>query len=189
LTGHEAYFEGVYDRLTILDNHDMNRFYFLSGNDPGKLRLATLVLYTLAGTPINYYGTEVGVTQAMPTHYGGHGYFEEARQPMLWGDGQDKALLDYFGRLTAIRKKFPWLRGGERETIHLDAAAGTYVYLRIANGGRLLVAINTSADHRTAEVTLDGFEGADNLLNANPVMTEGNQIKIQLAPRSGAVLN
>ena len=51
LTAHEAYFSGLFDRLTILDNHDMNRFLFLAGNDRRRLKLGALLIYTLAGRP------------------------------------------------------------------------------------------------------------------------------------------
>ncbi|MCX6050618.1 MAG: alpha-amylase family glycosyl hydrolase [Chloroflexi bacterium] len=47
----------------FIDNHDMNRFAWVAGNDLRRLRLAAGLLLALGGPPIIYYGTEVGLTQ------------------------------------------------------------------------------------------------------------------------------
>ncbi len=185
LTRHEAYFGGMFDRLTILDNHDMNRFLFLAGNDPAKLKLGALVLYTLAGNPINYYGTEAGVTQKMPIHHDGHGYFEEARAPMLWGTDQNPELVEFFRKLVALRQQHPELAGANRITIHLDDRQGTYAYLRCQ---KLLVALNTSAEERLVSLALDGFQGKTDLLTGQPVAQQSGRLQIRLAPQSGVVI-
>jgi glycosidase len=48
LSAHESYFGDTLLRVSILDNHDMNRFLFLAGNDTSKLKVAALVLMTLS---------------------------------------------------------------------------------------------------------------------------------------------
>jgi len=82
-------------RVTLIDNHDMNRFLWIAGGDKQRLRLAAVLLLTLPGTPAIYYGTEVGLTQRVD----GAVENAEARLPMLWGDDQDGELLDFFRRL------------------------------------------------------------------------------------------
>lgn len=192
LTAHEAYFEGCFDRLTILDNHDMNRFLFLARDDPRRLKLAALLLYTLAGNPINYYGTEAGVTQEHPTHYGGHGYFEEARQPMRWGDDADPDLLPAFRALARLRAETPALRHGARRTVHLDAAQATYAYLRQLDGDAWLVVMNLSEETRTLVLPGSGLQGVQNVLaEAFPGASfdsRGDKLVIRLPALSGALL-
>jgi glycosidase len=193
LTGHEAYFQGLFDRLTILDNHDMNRFLFLAGDDPRRLKLGALLIYTLAGNPINYYGTEAGVTQEHPTHYGGHGYFEEARQPMRWGEAADTDLLNTFQWLTALRRENPALRSGSRRTVHLDTARQIYAYVRELGPENWLVAFNLSEEEQTlvlpelfASAPQDYLSAIFN--NQDPIQVEGDRMVLKLPPLSGALI-
>ena len=188
LSAHETYFEGVFERLTILDNHDMNRFLFLAGNDQRRLKLGALLIYTLEGNPINYYGTEAGVTQERPTHQGERGLFEEARQPMLWGEQADQELIAYFQRLTELRHAHPALRKGNRKVLHLDAETGAYVYERQLGKGRFLVAFNLDEEPRVITLNLAEFVGAKDLLNNQKLEADGNMVSIHLSPLSGTLI-
>ncbi len=189
LAGHEHFFRGSFTRLTILDNHDMNRFLFLAGNDAVKLKLAALVLYTLAGTPINYCGTEVGVTQERPIHRDGRGYFEEARMPMKWDAEQDIDLLSYFRKLLSLRKKYPWLQAGTRKTLKLDVKSGTYAYLREGAQQCVFVALNLSAQPRTIRLRWQGAkENYRDYLSGHTISTTTDGFTVELSPRSGALI-
>lgn len=188
LDGHEGYFEGLFDRLTILDNHDMNRFLFLAGDDTRRLKLGALVLYSLSGNPINYYGTESGVTQELPTHHDNRGFFEEARQPMRWEADADQDLADYFRRLLALRRAHPALSAGSRRTLHLDEEKQTYAYLRETSGERLLVAINQSDTAQPLKIAVRDLAGAGDLLNGFPVSSSSTAVEIVLPPKSGALI-
>ncbi len=188
LAAHEAYFSGLFDRLTILDNHDMNRFLFLAGNDQRRLKLAALLIYTLAGRPINYYGTETGVTQVRPTHVGNRGFFEEARQPMLWGAEADHELVEFFRLLVSLHKSHPAIRRGARKVVHLDAKSGTYAYLRQLDDDILLAAFNLSDQMRMLTLDLPGFSKAENLLNNQLVETSPNVVRLSLDPLSGMLV-
>ena len=191
---HEAYFEGLLDRLTILDNHDMNRFLFLSGNDKRRLKLGALLIYTLAGNPINYYGTEVGVTQERPTHYNERGFFEEARQPMLWDGEADPDLLETFQRLTALRHSHPALRSAARRTVHLDPQRMTYAYQRELDGITWLVAFNLSKE--TQRIRLPGVgtktlvdHVRDIFANPHPLEIQAGSLVVVLPPMSGSLVS
>ena len=188
LSAHETYFEGIVQRLPILDNHDMNRFLFLAGNDQRRLRLGALLIYTLAGNPIHYYGTEAGVTQERPTHQGERGFFEEARQPMLWGQQADQELMAYFQRLTQLRHANPALRTGTRKLQYLDSKTGAYVYERQLGKGRFLVAFNLDEVPQVITLNLAGFVGAKDLLNNQKLEADRNMLRIHLAPLSGALI-
>jgi glycosidase len=45
--------------LTFLDNHDLNRFYSVIGEDIRKYKMGIAFLLTTRGTPSLYYGTEI----------------------------------------------------------------------------------------------------------------------------------
>src|SRR5439155_989753 len=85
LDAHEQYFPVSFSRPSFLDNHDMNRFLWSAGGDVARLKLAALCQFTLAGPPIVYYGTEVGLSQDEDIRAGGLGGDRHARLPMLWG--------------------------------------------------------------------------------------------------------
>jgi glycosidase len=193
LSSHEAFFPAEFMRPAFLDNHDINRFLFLSGGSSDRLMLAALLLFTLSGPPIVYYGTEAGVSQSRPIHVDGKAVMEVAREPMKWGSDQNPALVSYFRRLTALRSQYPVLPYGARRPIHLDAEAGTYAYLRASAPGRtspgdVLVAFNLSPEPHTLSIRLPDFEATEDLLNNQPVRKIGGCLELSLAPFSGAFI-
>lgn len=188
LSAHEAYFPEDFSRPAFLDNHDMNRFLFLSDGNTAQLKLAALVMFTLAAPPIVYYGTEVGVTQARPIHQGEHGVFEEARQPMKWGRDQDADLHRYFRRLIALRQKHAMLQSGERRVIHLNADDGTYAYVRDGDGERVVVAVNLSSQTRVLRLPVQLESHALDQLNQAVVTVAADFVEVTLSAQSGAFI-
>ena len=142
LIKHERFFPKHFSRPSFLDNHDMNRFYFSTGHNRQKLKLAALCQFTLSGAPIVYNGSEVGVRQLKgmsdPTSQG----MEENRQPMLWGDEQDAELRDYFRWLIRFRQAHPALWHGRCHIIQADDS--TLVYARMNDAETIWVALNVS---------------------------------------------
>ena len=189
LTSHERYFPAAYPRPSFLDNHDMNRFLYVAGENRDRLRLAALVLYTLSGPPIIYNGTETGVSQERPIHQNDFGIFEEARLPMNWDDPQAGGLSDYFGRLAALRRSHPVIVAGKRRTLHLNVGAGTYAYLRHDTAEALLVVVNNSDQQRTLQLPATGLAAAAyDRLNGCPLQRDGDTIVVTLPPRGGAFI-
>ncbi|MFP4344925.1 MAG: alpha-amylase family glycosyl hydrolase [Anaerolineales bacterium] len=190
LQAHERAFPPGFSRPAFLDNHDMNRFRFQAGDDLAALRLAALVLYTLSGPPILYYGTETGLSQQHPIHRRPEdfGTFEEARLPLPWED-LDGALLDYFRRLGALRRAHPVLHEGRRETVHLDPDLGTYAY-RVSRGDdEVVVALNLdAAPHHLALPGLGRVAARDRLGDLG-VRSAGGALALTLPPRSGAFIS
>lgn len=189
LAGHEAFFPASFTRPSFFDNHDMNRFLFLAHGDPAALRLAALVLFTLAGPPIVYYGTEAGVSQERPIHgENNFGVFEEARQPMKWGEAQDASLREYFRLLVALRRAHPALVEGSRLALHLDATAGTYAYAR-AGAAPVVVALNIGAAPVTLTLPRAGLPaGAADHLGGQPVTVDEATLTVTLPGRTGAFI-
>ena len=135
LEQHDGAFPGL-GLATLLDNHDMNRFLWMSGGDTRRLRLAATLLMTMPGSPVLYYGTEVGLTQ----RYDAVIENAEARLPMPWGDEQNRELLAYFQRLGRLRAESAALRRGTRKTISVSDEA--LVFERVHDGERVVVTLN-----------------------------------------------
>lgn len=152
LEAHESYFPANFSRPSFLDNHDMNRFSHICGNDRRKLKLAALCQFTLTGPPIVYYGTEVGIKQERSVQGPGSRGHAEARQPMPWGDSQDHDLHAFYSWLIHMRRDHPVLARGERQTLHIDDQERTYVYKRFDAAEQATVAFNFSDGEKVVEV-------------------------------------
>jgi alpha-glucosidase len=144
-----------------LSNHDIPRFPTrMCEDDPRKVRCALLALLTLRGTPVLYYGDELGLpqTDVPPDALRDVGGRDGARTPMPWngewtdpwlpvGGGTSVAaqredadsLLSYTRELLARRRDTPDLIAGAYES--LPAPPGVWAYRR---GESTAVALNLS---------------------------------------------
>jgi len=145
LDHHEKAYPGLV-MATLLDNHDMNRFLWMAGGNVERLKLAATLLMTMPGTPIIYYGTEVGLSQ----RYDGVIENAEARLPMPWGADQNQDLLTHFQELGRMRRESVALRRGDRKNLLADKEV--FVYERTAGDESVTVALNFSKQTQSREV-------------------------------------
>jgi alpha-glucosidase len=154
-----------------LSNHDIPRFPTRTcGGDPRKIRCALLALLTLRGTPVLYYGDELGLpaVDVPPDAVRDVAGRDPARTPMPWNGGwttpwlpvgggtsvaeqqeDPDSILSYTRDLLARRRNTPDLIAGAYES--LPAPPGVWAYRR---GESTVVALNLS-DHPAA---LEGRE-------------------------------
>lgn len=135
--------------VTFLGLHDVARFMNESGASVEKLKLAFTFLLTARGTPMIYYGDEIG----MP---GGDDPDNRRDFPGGWkGDArnafeasertqQEAAVFDHVRKLTTLRAKLEPLRRGEM--IDLAVTKQTWVYARQSGTSAVIVAINNGPD-------------------------------------------
>ncbi len=147
LDAYERYMDAGPGRLSFLDNHDMNRFLFMAGNQVERLKLAALCQFTLAPTPIVYFGTEVGLSQERDIDAIGFGGDAEARRDMLWDTALwNEDLRALYRSLVTLRTNHHVLRDGIRRTIHVDVRSQSCAYLRSStdgiDAGTILVVFN-----------------------------------------------
>ncbi|QBD82089.1 hypothetical protein EPA93_41375 [Ktedonosporobacter rubrisoli] len=186
------------ERATLLDNHDMHRFLWLAHGQTERLKLAAVCHLTLDGTPIVYYGTEVGLSQYADASKE-NAY---ARAPMLWDEYQDTTLLAHYRRLIAIRQAYPALRTGtfRRLSVQLvgtSAAADEQIgaYLRQSGEQYVLIALNNNELPVKMRIILPAeiAEATGTLCNllpstrAEPTWQE-NLLELELAGLAAAIL-
>ncbi len=141
LFSYEQFMVAASDRVSFLDNHDMNRFLFLANNDVQRLKLAALCQFTLNALPIIYYGTEIGMSQQADATDASAGGDAQARSDMVWDQSRwNEDVLAFYRVLIQLRKSIPVLRQGQRHTVHLDATTSTYAYIRTSTTQRTLQA-------------------------------------------------
>ena len=71
-------------QFTIIENHDVNRFASVAGNDPGKLRIGAALVLSLKGVPCLYYGQEIGMRGVGQNWDGGDGGDIPKREAFKW---------------------------------------------------------------------------------------------------------
>jgi alpha-glucosidase len=154
----------------MLSNHDLIRFPTrMCGGDERKARAALLLLFTLRGTPVLYYGDELGMPQAhIPAErerdMAGR---DGARTPLPWNGGwedpwlplagdvapvaaqrdDDGSVLSFCRELIARRRSSPDLLEGSYES--LGAPAGVWAFRR---GEHTAVAVNLSDERAVIEL-------------------------------------
>jgi glycosidase len=148
LEAYETYMQDGPGRVSFLDNHDMDRFSWVAGNDAGRLKQALLCQFSLLPPPVIYYGSEIALRQSRSIEDSPIGD-AEVRQDMVWDPALwDRELLSFYRAAVGLRRGVPSLRDGARHLLHLDGLAGTYAYLRSAAGnttpriGDVVVAFN-----------------------------------------------
>lgn len=99
---HAASFPDDFLLLSFLDNHDMDRFQLMAGEDRAALRRAAARQFSLKRVPVIFYGTEVGLHQPVSVRAAGMG-LHLSRVPMVWGDAQDADLLAFYQQLIRSR--------------------------------------------------------------------------------------
>jgi glycosidase len=141
----EATYHPEYIMSSFLDNHDVPRFLYEAGNETNKLKLASFTQFMLPGSPMIYYGTEVGMSQS-----GNHNDYSEwkdrwYREMMPWDKAdQDLDLFAHYQEIIALRDKYSALRTGTFEEIYVDE--DVLVFEREDNDSRLLVVVNKGVE-------------------------------------------
>lgn len=184
LDAYMRYMEDGPDRVIFLDNHDMNRFLFLADDDVARLRIAATVLLTLPFSPVLYYGTEIGLSQAEDKDAAGFGGDHVLRPDMPWDTSAwDEDLLAFVSQAIAIRTETAALRRGTWVPGKADATRGTYFYSIASADDRLTVCLNLSDSQATVDI---GAGREVVLATSGGVATAA--VGVVLPPLSAAVL-
>jgi glycosidase len=197
-----------YSLMNLVDSHDTERvLWTLTPGKPtradkeqnaanvaaGKqrLRLASLIQFTLPGAPTIYYGDEVGLTGDTDP---------DTRRTYPWpdlGGSPDTSLLAHYTALSQLRQANPVLTAGDFRSLLADDTAKTAAYSRKTGNQAALVAFNNSDQTRTLNislagvlpdgVTLTGAFGVGNSTGQN-VTVSGGMVSLSLNALSGLVL-
>jgi glycosidase len=173
--------------VTFLGLHDVPRFMNERGATPAALKLAYTFLLTTRGTPLLYYGDEIG----MP----GGGDPDNRRDfPGGWPDdprsafeaggrtATEEEIFSHVQTLLRLRAARPGWRGKDTQT--LVAGEQTWVYRR----GETLVALNNDTTAATVRVagSLTGL-GPDLLGGCAAPRAEGGTVVVAIPARTGCL--
>ncbi|NUS38468.1 MAG: DUF3459 domain-containing protein, partial [Lysobacter sp.] len=90
-------------QIVFLENHDVDRFMSLAGNDPARARAGAALALLAAGEPLVYYGQELGMRGTLLKDVHTDGAHIPVREAFRWD-----ADLDAPGSATWYRGTGPW---------------------------------------------------------------------------------
>jgi glycosidase len=130
----------------------------LLDNDRRKIEVANSMLFTLIGSPIIYYGDEIGMQG---------GKDPDCRGSFLWGvDQWNQGLRDWIKKLIHVRKNQIALRQGDFVPIIIGENKEVYAFARSFREESVLVVINPSAKNQIVKIKIEDF----NWQSRNPVI-------------------
>lgn len=194
-----------YTLMNLMDSHDTERILwsltpgqynredreFNAANlalGKAKLKLATVVQFTVPGAPTIYYGDEVGMTGSDDP---------DDRRTYPWDGyepGGDPQILAHYHQMTIIRKENPVFRDGALTFLLTDDANRTMAYGMKTRGQVAIVAINRQeTQSKTLNIPLagylrDGVRFSDVLNAGGHAQSAGGQLTITLPALGAAIL-
>jgi cyclomaltodextrinase / maltogenic alpha-amylase / neopullulanase len=124
--------------LNLLGSHDTPRLFTLAGGDEARVKLSLVALFTFPGTPMLYYGDEVGLEG---------GDDPDCRRPMPWDERQWRSSIrDLVRRLTRVRGERVALRRGTWQLV--SAFNRVLAFRRVTDADEALVVMNGGGEQR-----------------------------------------
>ncbi|MCU0788750.1 MAG: alpha-amylase family glycosyl hydrolase [Verrucomicrobia bacterium] len=143
--------------VTFLGLHDTGRFLTEPGASSEELQQAFTFLLTSRGTPLIYYGDEIGMN-------GGGDPYNRRDFPGGWAEDAQNAfevtdrtpeqasMFQHVKKLIALRRQWTALRHGTQEMLLADADA--CAYQRVTEDAGVVVAINRASEPRELRLEL-----------------------------------
>ena len=131
-----SYFLPAYKAsLNLLDSHDTQRILSLMEGDREKVRLAITLQFTWDGTPMIYYGDEIGLTG---------GKDPDCRRTFPWDTSKwDGKVLKTYQKLINLRKNHKAFKEGALINL-LAIQDEVYAFGRVSGEEKVVVVLNSS---------------------------------------------
>lgn len=168
--------------FNLLGSHDTPRLLTLSKDDKRRMKLATVIQFTLAGTPCIYYGDEIGLSG---------GQDPGCRKCMEWDETkQDRELFQFFAELVQLRKSTRALKDGGFRMLYSEPGQYGLAYEREADGEKVVVVLNSDTSNTTLAIPVDphhAYSIAFGQENA-AVIADGSHLKVSLLEFGYAII-
>jgi glycosidase len=182
--------------VTFLGLHDVPRFMSESGATIEGLQLAFTFLLTTRGTPMIYYGDEIGMRGGGDPNnrrdFPG-GWPEDKRNAFepAGRTAEEAQVHDHVRKLLALRRELEPLRRGD--TIQLESRDQTSAFARVTQDSSVIVAFNNSNRSQKLQITLPKSLAEqscwfDRLADNLKVSATNGILALELAPRHAALL-
>ncbi|MGM0420288.1 MAG: alpha amylase N-terminal ig-like domain-containing protein [Bacillota bacterium] len=132
--------QAVFSLQNLLGSHDTRRYLTMLKGNKARFRLSMFLQFTYPGSPMIYYGDEIGMEG---------GEDPDNRRTMIWEDRgyvePDEEIKDYVINLIQLRKDESALRQGSIQLIETDNDQ-VYGFLRDTERETLLVLLNNTEE-------------------------------------------
>ncbi len=151
----DRYYADANSLVTFLGLHDVARFMNEHGATVAKLKLAFTYLLTVRGTPMIYYGDEIGMAggEDPDNRRDFPGGWKEDPQNAFETAGRtarEQEVFEHVRKLLALRAKTPALRHGKFED--LAVTEKTWAYARVSETDMAIVVMNNGDEPAQVEV-------------------------------------
>jgi glycosidase len=167
--------------VTSLDNHDMDRFLSMIGEDFEKYKIGVTWLLTVRGIPSWYYGTEILMkntrnpsdAEVRRNFPGGFPGDKDNKFTSRGRSKKENEAFDYVKKLANYRKNTPALHSGK--LMQYVPNEGVYVYFRYDNNKTIMVATNTNDKETRLETArfserIKGYNRARNAITGETIL-------------------
>jgi cyclomaltodextrinase / maltogenic alpha-amylase / neopullulanase len=175
----------LHSQWNLIDSHDTGRALTICGGDEKRFMLMVAFQMGYPGSPLIYYGDEVGLTGD---------YAESGRKPFAW-DRADGSFTAYYRQLLVLKRGFVSLAVGTVETALVDDAQRLYVIARRTNTETFYLAFNASDQVAAVKIPILANEegewremlnkAEDNIAPVDVTTAQG-YLTFELAPKSSA---
>lgn len=141
-----------------------------------RLKLASLLQFSMPGVPCVYYGDEAGM-QGFSDPYN--------RGPFPWGE-ENKELVGHYRLLGQLRRQYPVLREGE---LSLAAPAPNVVAVTRSLGDEQIILLVNRGVFERETVAIPARGEAVDLLSGIALQPEGGRIYLELEPLDAVMLH
>lgn len=172
LAGSDRFFPVNFIAPIMIDNHNMNRFLLVAGNDQRRLRLAAACQYSMSQPLSVWAGTEMGMSQQRDS---ADSDLNDIRHATAW-DAMNEETVAWFRKLGALRAAHPSLRRGERIPLMADSTTDILAYEKRADADRCVVILNASDSTRL--VQLPALAGLQDELGAYELRPDGTSFTL-----------
>lgn len=160
----------VLGRETVITSKEESEFEFLSdkelSNGIQRLKIASLLQFTLYGIPSVYYGDEAGLEGNMDP-------FNRKCYP--W-DRENKIILNWYKRLSEIRSKIDLFKDGELNVLLEDE--GLFIYERRKGNDNVIIAINLSVNDYSIDLSKPCYNLLDGTFHEKHVGLESGGLAV-----------
>ncbi|MFB6318066.1 glycoside hydrolase family 13 protein [Saccharicrinis sp. FJH54] len=192
----DYFYADPYNLVTLLENHDTQRFSTIVENDMQKYKLGMMFLLTTRGIPQLYYGSEILMGGDKNVGDG------DIRRDMPGGWAADKRsvfspdqrteteaeVFNYVSKLIKYRTTHPVLQNGK--LMHYIPENNVYVYFRFNEDQTVMIVLNNNPEEQTLELNrfsqmLDGFEKATDIMSREDLKID---VSLKIKGKSGLLL-
>lgn len=167
----------------LLGSHDTMRIATALEENQERFELALALQMTWPGSPMIYYGDEIGLTG---------GADPACRQAMIWEeDRQDRQRLALYQKWTHLRQAYPALRVGQWRLVNVDPVYELLHFERFTEDQRIQVVLHTGDG--TIETPIGGFTPGQRVIDLfsghSAITNRAGQLQLQLRGYQFALLS